>query len=479
MEISKQVQLACLLDSARNNLMFMAKYLNPALEFTNFHRVYYEILDRFAKGKIKKLIVTVPPQHGKSEGSSRMLPVYLFGHNPNLKIVIGSYSGSLAADFNRDCQKLIDKYEYSQLFPNVSLRKTIYAGTIRRTATMFDIVGHEGSLRAVGRSGGLTGRTADIVILDDVFADYMEANSPVIRESVWRWYTTVVRTRLHNDSQQLIVFTRWHEEDIIGKLEKLEPVILVKSLKDIENVPRETWIKINFQAIKESEPTDIDPRPIGEPLFPSKHGREKLEATRRTDPIQFESLYQGDPTPQKGLLYGDNFETYDTLPDTFGNGNYTDTADSGDDHTCSVSYRKGREKIYVTDVVYTQDNMDKTEITIPLMFERSDTRYSHIESNSGGRYFATKVAARAKRTRVLWFHQGKNKESRIITNSATVLQTIVMPVDWKERWPEFALNLLRYKRLFKANRFHDAADVLTGIIEKEHFGARGKLKRRG
>lgn len=89
-----------------------------------------------------------------------------------------------------------------------------------RNSEEFEIVNKKGGLKAVGRGGALTGNAVDVMIMDDIYKDYAESNSPIIREAAWDWYTTVVKTRLHNDSQELIVFTRWHEDDLIGRLEK-------------------------------------------------------------------------------------------------------------------------------------------------------------------------------------------------------------------------------------------------------------------
>lgn len=155
------------------------------------------------------------------------------------------------------------------------------------------MVGRKGSLRVVGRGGALTSKTVDVSILDDVYKDYAEGNSPIVREAAWKWYTTVVKTRLHNDSQELIVFTRWNDDDLIGRIEKSgEKIIDAKTWQDLENVPKGAWIRINFEAIKTGEPTELDPRPKGSALWESRHSREKLEGQRALDPVQFNCLFR-------------------------------------------------------------------------------------------------------------------------------------------------------------------------------------------
>ena len=463
-------------ERAKRRLINFAEHIKEGFQRTKFHENYYAVLDAFAQGKVRKLIVSVPPQHGKSEGSSRLLPAYLLGQNPDLRIGVLSYSGGFAKKFNRAVQRIILTPEYQRLYPGTKTRQSMRDGLTTQTATEFEVAGHEGSLLTVGREGAITGNKLDVAILDDMYKDYMEANSPITREAVWDFYINVVKTRLHNDSQELIVFTRWHDDDLIGRIGQVEDIIPISDLKQLENIPEDSWAKVNFEAIKESEPSPIDKRKFGEALWPGMHDKSKLLQRRKLDPNRFDCMYQGNPEPKEGLLYGD-FETYTKLPPTYGNGNYTDTADSGDDYLCSISYRKGRDKIYVTDVYYSQEPMEVAEERLPMMFERSDTRYSNVESNAGGRYFAVKLSKKT-RTKIKWFYQSKNKEARILTNAGTVNETIVFPADWQERWPIFASHVKRYKRLYRANKYNDVPDVLTGIIEKEVFARSGKMLKR-
>lgn len=451
--------------------------------FTPFHLTYYKVLDAFAHGRIKKLIITVPPQHGKSEGSTRLLPAYMLGLNPDLQIAIASYADSLTKGFNRDVQRIIDEPKYRLTFPNTYLSgKNIVtiASSYLRNSREFETVNAKGRLKAVGRGGGLTGSAVDIMIMDDLYKDAMEGNSPIIRDATWEWYTSVVKTRLHNDSQELIVFTRWHEDDLIGRIEAKERVIELTSLSQIDQ-DADCWYKLNFEAIKESDPTPIDPRQSGEALWSGRHSIKLLNEKRALDRLRFDCMYQGRPESKEGLLYGDNFKTYTSLPeDTLRNANYTDTADTGDDYLCSICYRVGKDGlIYVTDILYTKEPMEVTEPATAQMLERNQTRQVNIESNNGGRGFARNVGKLYSKSAINWFHQSANKESRISTNSATVIKHIIMPADWKIRWSEFYLSITGYKRLFRANRNDDAADVLTGIVETEVFGKNKKIQAIG
>lgn len=431
---------------------------------------------------------TFIPTHN-SEGSSRKLPAFMLGLNPDKKICIGSYAATIARDFNRDVQRIIDTPSYRELFPGTYLNGSnvvTMANTYLRNSDVIEMVGHKGLLRVVGRGGSLTSKTVDVSILDDVYKDYAEGNSPIVRNAAWKWYTTVVRTRLHNDSQELIVFTRWHEDDLIGRIEKSgETLIDIKSWDDVKNIPAGAWVRINFEGLKTGEPTEIDPREPGAALWDRRHSRAKLEGQRALDPVQFQCLYQGNPGNAEGKLYRNPFRTYVDKSEwgTYvRSGNYTDVADEGDDFTfsaCYDVYKSGNEAwneqkkrfepiLYalITDMVFTQENTEITAVTVPEMINRCGTQKAWIESNNGGSGFE-KVIRKKLKAVTEPFYQGANKESRIITNSAMVNAQIIMPIGWEQRFPKIYEHLTGFLRDFPANAHDDPEDGLTGIYEKE------------
>lgn len=454
---------------ARKHSLAFARYTMPTFESTDFHNTYYKILSLFVRGVIKKLIVSVPPQHGKSQGSSINTPAEMIGHNPDLKIATVCYSATKARKFGRKTKQLISESSYKKVFPKVKLPDKGDSNYIN-TAEEIEIVGHDGSLKMVGYQGGLTGDPVDVLLMDDLYKDWKEANSPVIRENVIDWYITVADTRLHNNSQQLIVFTRWNEDDLVGFIEKNEKVVLIESWSDIEKYKdQDVWFKINFEAIKTGEKTEIDPREKDQVLWDSRHSYSKLISARSKDPVKFDALYQGNPTSKEGLLYGYEWKTYSKLPDNIKIiKNYTDTADKGDDYLCSIDYAVDSDNnCYLLDVTYTQEPMEVTEPLTASMIARNKVRQADIESNNGGRGFARKINELTPQScSIQWFHQSQNKESRIISNAATVKEKLFMPDGWHIRFPEFYKHLSKFKRKFNANEHDDAADAITGIIEK-------------
>ena len=477
-------------EAARRNLLYFAKRILPSFEPTEFHKKYYAILDRFAHGELKKLIIQAPPQHGKSLGSSRALPAFMLGLNPNLKICIASYAATIARDFNRDVQRIIDNEDYASVFPDTKLNSSNVVTTTNylRNSECFEIIGHQGSLRVVGRGGSLTSKTVDVMIYDDLYKDAAEANSPIVRDGAWQWYTKVAKTRLHNDAQELIVFTRWHKDDIVGKIIDSEEVIEANSWADIEEAKQKNcWLVVNFEAIKTGEPTELDGRQKGEALWPKRHSIERLLQQKALDGVGFECLFQGRPNSAEGRMYG-AFNTW-VNKEEFGQyirtGCYVDVADEGDDYLCAICYDiyKSNNQFFnertrhfepimyalVKDVVYTDEDTDVTTVTVPEMVNRNGVQKMWIESNNGGAIFGKTVRNKVK-CQCAPFYQGGNKESRIVTAAPMVNNQLVMPFGWRDRFPKFYSHMTDFLRNFSANEHDDCADAATGVIEKELTG---------
>lgn len=453
-------------ERGKRSMLYFTLATMPTFKPVDFHKHYYNILTDFAFGRIKKLMVFMPPQHGKSEGSTRRLPAFILGNNPDLKLAIISYSAPKARKFNREIQRVIDTPEYSSIFPNTKLNSsnvTTVAGAWLRNADECEMVGYRGSFKTTGVMGPLTGDPVDVLIMDDIYKDAKSAWSPLVRDSVNDWYDTVAETRLHNESQQLIVFTRWHEKDLAGRLLQLQG--------EYSEGNKDGWVVVIFKAIKEGSPSEYDNRKEGEALWPEKHSLEKLLSIRQRNPHVFQSLYQQNPKPVEGLMY-EKFREYDAIPHTKRaiKKNYTDTADTGSDYLCSICYVETEAAIYVTDVLYTQKPMEYTEPKTAEMLTKNKITISVIESNNGGRSFARAVEQQCRLignhfTQFNWFHQSENKAVRIFANSAAVQNLVYFPRGWQSMWPEFHFALSGYLKAGK-NEYDDAPDCLTGTVER-------------
>lgn len=242
----------------------------------------------------------MPPQHGKSELVSRMLPAFILGQMPTSKIVLASYSGDLASSFNRECQRYIDSLLYHEIFPATFLNKSnvvTKAGNELRNSDIFETVGFRGFLKTVGVGNSLTGTPADFAIIDDPVKDSIEAASPTYQQRNWDWYNDVLCTRLHNDSKILLTQTRWDENDLAGMI-----------LKKQAETGLNDWTILCLPAIKESDGNPEDPREIGEALWPERHSKERIMAVQKQSIRTFQSLYQQNPQPvQAGGEFYDCF----------------------------------------------------------------------------------------------------------------------------------------------------------------------------
>jgi predicted phage terminase large subunit-like protein len=229
----------------------------------------------------------VPPQFGKTECISKKFPTWVFGKCPDLKIVGTSYSAELAQQFSRAIQRTLEDEKYKSLFPDTRLSNGQNGYT--RNIDHFDLFGSKGFYKCCGVCGSLTGTPVDIAIIDDPVKDAMEAYSQTYRDRVWEWYSTVLCTRLHNDSKQLLVMTRWHEDDLAGRILKKEC---------------DKWEVVSIPALRESlsDGNDQDPRQIGDSLWEERHSREQLLEAQHRSPRTFAALYQQHPTVDGGNI---------------------------------------------------------------------------------------------------------------------------------------------------------------------------------
>lgn len=255
-------------------------------------------LDRFLNSVIRKesprLMLTMPPRHGKTEIASRRFPAYALGRYPDLNIIATSYSAGLASRNNRDVQRIIDDPAYREIFPETSLwgtnTRSVANGAYMRNSDIFEIVGHKGAYRSAGVGGGITGMGGDILIIDDPFKDRAEADSQTIRDKVWDWYTSTLYTRLGPGGGIIVINTRWHMDDLSGRL-----------LEAQTRGEGDKWRVINFPAIAE---TDEPHRKAGEALHPERYPLEQLLAIKQAvGSRDWEALYQQHPVPDGGAIF--------------------------------------------------------------------------------------------------------------------------------------------------------------------------------
>ena len=252
------------------------------------HRVLAAALEEVDKGHIPRLIVTMPPRHGKSELVSKRFIAWMLGRDPYLQIMFATYNEDFAGDFGVEVREIMQSQQFSQMFPGVGFRKGGAAKDRIQTS--------EGGMCVFkGRGGSLTGRGADRLIIDDILKDAEEADSPTTREKCWQWFTKVAMTRLMTvGAAVVIVITRWHEDDIVGRLtDPTNPCYRESEAKK--------WKVINLPFF--AEDNDAMGRIKGEVLWPERFDEEFGSAQRTLNPRGFSALYQQRPTPEDGDFF--------------------------------------------------------------------------------------------------------------------------------------------------------------------------------
>lgn len=297
-------------EAASKDFRSFIEYTMPNYQFNWHHEAIISRLNKLVHQKNQRLLITVPPRHGKSELASRRFPAFLLGINPNARIIACSYSAGLATTFNRDVQRILESESFAEVFPDTMIPGTELAKAhpdnkkYKKQASFFEIIDHSGFLLSTGVEGSITGLGADLLLIDDPIKNEEEASSETIRDSVFAWYNSTAYTRLEGGANIMLILTRWHKGDLAGRL--LEEA----------KVGGEKWEVLNFPAISTSSVAPPDPRKEGEALWPGKYDIERLEIIKRQVGTRvWSSLYQQNPTVEGGNIVKEEwFQYYHKLP---------------------------------------------------------------------------------------------------------------------------------------------------------------------
>jgi predicted phage terminase large subunit-like protein len=347
---------------ARRGLLAFTQYTMPDYETNWHHEVLCAQLDRLVSGEIKRLMVFMPPRHGKSELVSRRLPAYILGVNPDTSIIGCSYGADLASMMNRDIQRIIDDQRYSRVFPETSLFgkniRTLSQGNYLRNSDVFEVVGRQGVYRSAGVGGGITGMGFHFGIIDDPIKDPKDAESEVVRESLWEWYTGAFWKRQAAGARILLTMTRWHEDDLAGRLlslAKLDP-------------KADQWEVLKLPGICEDVSLPHEVRPLGEALWPNRFNLEYFQASKANNARQHEAMDQQNPTAREGNMFKvGKLGFVDAAPSEGEHVRFWDkgATDGGGDFTAGVKLSKGPEgAFYVEDVKRGQWATDERDAHI-------------------------------------------------------------------------------------------------------------------
>lgn len=339
---------------ARRGLIEFTRYTYPLYVAEEAHRLIASRLEAVLRGEIDRLMVFAPPQHGKSELTSVRFPAFWMAHRPDDPVILTSYGASLAQGFSRQARDLVEGTQYRELFPSIRTQ----SGS--RAVDEWNLEGHpRGGLIAAGVGGPITGHGAMLGIIDDPFENWAAAYSQTVRDHVWEWWRGTFRTRIWEGGAVVLICTRWHEDDLAGRLLQTQ-------------AERWTVLRLPARAETQEERDDANqllglpvglPDPLGrepgEPLTPQRFSSEALaEIERDVGPTAWYAEYQGTPRAAEGNLFKRAwFPIVDVAPAQFERVvRYWDKAGTEGQGDYSAGVLMGRKDgvYYVLDVVRGQ-----------------------------------------------------------------------------------------------------------------------------
>jgi predicted phage terminase large subunit-like protein len=264
-------------EQAREGFMPFIKKVWPAFIEGRHHKIMAEAFERVANGDLKRLIINMPPRHTKSEFASYLLPAWFLGQYPDKKIIQTAHTAELSVGFGRKVRNLVDSEDYKEIFPELGLRADSKAAGRWSTSK-------GGEYFAIGVGGAVTGKGADLLIIDDPHSEQEGQSADAgVFDKVYDWYTSGPRQRLQPGGSIIIVMTRWHKRDLTGKIVKTS----------VQREGMDEWEVIEFPAIM----------PSGNALWPEFWSLTELEALRSELPApKWQAQYQQDPSSEESAL---------------------------------------------------------------------------------------------------------------------------------------------------------------------------------
>ncbi len=377
MKKSKSVN-SIITQMARDNFLAFCQLMlsDKPYEVSKIHKVMADVLvdayEKVCKGEKVRIILSVPPRHGKSVTASVMFPAWALGKNPDLRFILSTYAADLAEVNGRKARDIIASPQYQTVFPNIRLRadlKSKRKWMIQKKVDTNWLDG--GDFTGVGVGGSVTGRGADIIIVDDPHKGRIEAESSTDRQRVYEYYKSTLYSRLEGHGAVILIMQRWHEDDLVGRL------------TDPDNdESKDEWTIVNFPAVAEEDEYHNGElfRKRGEPLWPEKFGLDVLANIRMNQgPYNWSSQYQQEPIDKENALFRESmFSYYDDADLTDQNLQYYTFMDPN-----SGRKSKDVDEVVVLTLAKTRDNPriyrireDAGRYTIP---QAVDILFKHIE----------------------------------------------------------------------------------------------------
>ena len=277
LSLLEELESAKLRESCESKFLSFVNAIWAAFIHGKHHEIMGEAFERVANGELKRLIINMPPRHTKSEFASYILPAWFLGRYPDKKIIQTAHTAELAVGFGRKVRNLVNSSDFKKIFPNVSLQADSKAAGRWNT-------NKGGEYFAIGVGGAVTGKGADLLIIDDPHSEQEGASSDInVFNKTYEWYTSGPRQRLQPKGSIVVVMTRWHDKDLTGQLVDAS----------IKRGGADQWEVIELPALL----------PSGNPLWAEFWKLEELEALRAELPTsKWMAQYQQDPTAEEGAI---------------------------------------------------------------------------------------------------------------------------------------------------------------------------------
>ncbi|HJA40815.1 MAG TPA: phage terminase large subunit [Firmicutes bacterium] len=460
-----------IIENGKKDFRSYCNAMNP--NFFMPHRIYQDKICHAMQAIFEKklrnengqpytiLIINLPPGFGKSY-TAVLFATWAFGQSIKNQVITVSYNQTLSTRFAKSVRDAIedkeiigndDYYVVGSFFPDVRIKQGDGA------MNLWTLEGAYMSYLATSFDGAITGMRGNIGIIDDPIKNAEEAVNERVKEKHWDFYKNTFSSRMLDGAIQVIIQTRWATDDLAGKL--------------LQEFPDRCYV-LKMPAL-------VDGKSLCEDLYSTVDLLNKKETL---DEHIWLSNYMQEPIDLRGALYGE-FKTYYAI-DTEKFERviaYVDTADTGADRLMLVIAGVIDNLAYTMDIYYTDEAMEITEKETARRMNEYNVRECIIESNNGGRGFARNVerilkeSFKNKKCMITWFHQSKNKKTRILVNATNVMEQIIMPDDWKKRFKAFYTDIVKYQRKGK-NEHDDAPDGLTGLVEFVNGDVKGIRRAR-
>lgn len=415
------------------DLIAFAKYIDIDFQDPPHLQLIAQKLTQVLNGEIRRLIINMPPRHGKSQLCSKIFPIWYLGNKPKSHIILSSYAATLAEDFTRWQRNTCESTIYRDIFHDVYIKQDSRAKDQWETIQGGMVIG-------AGVGGPITGRGADLAIIDDPIKNYEEARSEIIQDKIWEWYQSTLRTRLHPGAKVIVVMTRWVTNDLAGRLLSQDGIIEQGGL----------WHLLKLPAL------DVK----GNALWEERFSSEELKQIRKEVGEKiFQALYQQEPVDIQERLFSEpHFAEPPKNLKVFG---YLDPAFGGSDYsalTIGGIHEENEINIYVICGEIWNETLDKTYNIVERLCKKYNVTKLYLESNQSQKALAYEIEKRG--IPIGMVNNITNKYLRIVNAVKMNWDKIKFSHNVNN---DYLKQVLNYHELARND---DAPDSLAGLIER-------------